>query len=201
MIHGILIHSSKNVNSVFFAHMYTGEGNDEQSGTRQQAIVRKVFQDVSFQQQAASHYPTRLDLRTIPSSTINGLTTSKKVSETYPQSSDQAVSTSPLPIPNEGIVFLQNLVAIWHQFGDILFSVVCDLHTGNFALISNTISLITEHICRRFGVNRLEKSILEQPDEVEHIVQSYIQGPPILVNCSLHRCMIKSEDGHRPFLD
>jgi hypothetical protein len=202
MIYAFLIHSADNVNSVLFSHFYTGEGNDKTPG-RLQGIIRKVIQDKSFQQHAASYFPTRLDLRTIPSATINSLTTSKKVSETYP--SDSASTTSRLSVPKEGIVFLPGpgrLAAIWNQFGNLTFTVVCEQSADNLVQVSKTVLLIVEHVCRRFGVNKLEKSIAEQPDEVEHIITSYFRvGSPTLINFSLHRAMVKADDGQRPFLD
>ena len=206
MIYGILIHSAESVGATYFSHFYTAEGNDCDKLSRQQAIVRKVLEDKSFQQQAASYYPTRLDLRVVSAHTLNGLTTSKKVSETYPTNSHE--TNSSLPTPNEGIVLLpqsahfgSSMAALWNQFGDILFTLVCE-QTDNLFLMSNTLLLIIEHIARRFGVNKIEKSILERPDEVENVVCTYLRlGYPLLVNHSLHRFVVKAEDGSRPFLE
>lgn len=205
MIYGFLIHSADNVGAVFFSHFYTGEGNDGLKTSRQQAIVRKVVEDKSFQQHAAACFPTRLDLRAVSSATVNDLTTAKKVSETYSASSS---SVPVMATPTGGIVLLNspgisqnNLAAVWKQFGDTLFTIVCE-RTDNLSLIANTCVVLIEHLARRFGINKLGKSISEQPDEVEAIITPYLGlGSPVIVNHSLHRFMMKSEEGFRPFLE
>jgi hypothetical protein len=205
MIYAFLIHSAENVGAVYFSHFYTGEGNDELKTSRQQAIVRKVVEDKSFQQHAASCFPTRLDIRAVSSAAVNDLTTAKKVSETFSTSS---ASVPVMANPTGGIVLLNspgisqnNLAAVWKQFGDTLFTTVCD-RTSNLPLVASTCVLLIEHLARQFGINKLGKSILEQPDEVEAIIAPYLGiGSPLVVNHSLHRFMIKSEEGFRPFLD
>jgi hypothetical protein len=206
MIYAILINGAENVGATYFSHFYTGEGNEGDKIARQQAIIRKVIEDKSFQQQAASFYPTRLDVRVVSPATLNSLTTSKKVSETYPASAHE--TSAGLPQPNEGVVLLSpsphfrnQMAAVWHQFGDILFTLVCE-QTDNLVVMGNTLLLIIEHVARRFGVNRMDKHITEKPDEVEHIVCTYLRlGYPLLVNHSLHRFIAKAEDGNRPYME
>ena len=206
MIYAILIHSAENVGATYFSHFYTGEGNDSDKIARQQAIIRKVIEDKSFQQQAAAYYPTRLDLRVVSSATLNGLTTTKKVSETY--HSHASETSASLPPPNEGIVlfphsphFTNQMAAVWNQFGDILFTLVCE-QTDNLSLMANTLHLIIEHVARHFGINRLDRAITDKPEEVETIVCTYLRlGFPLLVNHSLHRVIVKAEEGSRPYLE
>jgi hypothetical protein len=204
MIYAFLIHSSENVGQIFFSHFYSGEGNDQSKISRQQTIIRKVIEDKSFQQHAASYYPTRLDLRVLSQSTINSLTTSKKISETY---SATSAEIKHIPVPTEGVVminapglFENNLVAVWKQFGDLMFTAVCDPR-DNLAIFGNTTLLVIEQVCSRFGINKLGKKIVEETDQVELIIAPFFrQGVPLFVNNSLHRYMAKSEESSRPFL-
>ena len=113
-----------------------------------------------------------------------------------------------LPVPTEGVVlihasllFEKNLVAIWKQLGDLVFSITCERH-DNLSLISNALLLIIEQICIKFGVNKLRKHIEEEPDTVELILSPHVrQGSPLLINYALHRFIVKAEDAYRPFLD
>lgn len=204
MIYAFLIHSAENVGAVHFSHFYTGEGNDQSKASRQQTIIRKVLEDKTFQQQSASYYPTRLDLRVLSSHTVNSLTTSKRITETYPIGNSEAKT---IPVPTDGVVligqsglFEECHAGVWKQLGDVMFTVVCS-RTDNLTLFSNTLLLIIEHLCRIFGLNKLEKLVAEEPDQVELVITPHFRGgSPLIANYSVHRSMVKADESDRPFM-
>ena len=204
MIYAFLVHSAESVGAVYFSHFYTGEGNDQAKASRQQTIIRKVIEDKTFQQHSASYYPTRLDLRVLSTQTVNSLTTSKRISDSYTAPSSESKN---IPVPTDGVVlisssaiFEENLAGVWKQFGDIMFTVVCS-RSDNLTLLSNTLLLIIEQISRTFGINKLDKHITEEPDQVELIITPYFRGgSPLVTNYSLHRCIIKAEETERLFI-
>ena len=204
-IYAFMIHSSENIGSVHFSQFYTGEGNDHAKATRLQTIVRKVMEDKSFQQHSTAHFPTRLDMRSIPQSALSTLTTTKKLADYY---STIPADTSTIPPPLEGValipesgIFETGKAAIWRIFGDMLFTIVCDAR-DNLTLVSNTTTLIVEHLCRRFGQSKLQQRVVSEPEEVETVVGSYLKlGSPLMVNYSLHRYMALSEENSRPYID
>ena len=205
MIYSFLIHSADSVALTHFSRLYTSEGNDRYKSSRQQTIVRKILEDKASQQHSASYYPTRLDMRGLSQSTLNALTTSKKVSDMY--LGGDACGKS-LPMPTEGVVLLSasrifqdNLAAVWRQFGDLMFSITC-ARDDNLTLVSNTLILIIEQICRKLGVNKLHKLIADEPDTLELIITPHLNhAAPLILNHSLHRCMIKEDDRPRPFFE
>ena len=96
-------------------------------------------------------------------------------------------------------LFKSNLVAIWRQFGNLLFTLVCE-PTDNLSLLANTLVLVVEQIVRKFGANKIDKRIVDEPDGIEAVISPFFrQGNPLVVNHSLHRFMIRSEDGPRAF--
>ena len=205
MIYAIIIHSTENGAAVHFSHFFTGEGNDESKLARQQMIIRKVVEDKTFQQHAASHFPTKIDLRALSPATILGLTTTKKVSETYQYTASGppicSIPTTGIVLLNASSIFQNNLAAIWRQFGDLLFTILCE-RTDNLSMISSNVVMLIEQLCREFGVNKLEQSITEKPEEVETIVLTYMRtGFPLISNHSLFRFIVKSDEGVRPFVD
>ena len=204
MIYAFLIHSAENIGTLHFSHFYTGEGNDMSKPSRIQTIIRKIIEDKTFQQHSASYYPTRLDLRVLSTQTVNSLTTSKRIIDTIPSGNSEPKS---IAVPTDGVVlmgssplFEDSLAGVWKQFGDIMFTVVCS-RNDNLSLFSNTLVLIIEHLCRIFGVNKLEKLIGEEPDQVELVITPYFRGgTPLITNYSLHRAIVKAEDSARPFM-
>lgn len=201
-IYAFFIHGPESTGSVLYGQFYTGEGNDGAKITRQQTIVRKVNEDKSFQQQAASYFPTKLNVDAISDEVMDSLTMSKKVTD-YCTNTE----TSSIPPPTEGIVniaevlFKTNKVAIWRLFENMTFTTVCD-PGDNLTLISNNMILIFEHLTKKLGPKKLQQRITNEPDEVEAIVSQYIQnGSPLLANCSLFRAMAFAEEGSRPYLD
>lgn len=202
-VYAFLIHSPESVGTVYYSRFYSGEGNNSARVTRQQTLVRKVLEEKSFQQQSVSHFPTKLDVEAIPSQVLEGLTMSKKVTDYY--STAEPVT---IPIPMEGVAVISaselfeiSKVAIWRQFGSLLFTIVCDT-SDNLTLLSNNMILIMEHLSRKMSPNKLQQRIVAEPEQVEAIVGQYIQnGIPLLCNYALHRLMALAEDGKRPYLD
>jgi hypothetical protein len=136
---------------------------------------------------------------------MNSLNTTKKASECYPGTSGEW-DRAPQPIEGavilspSGGLFHSNLVAIWRQFGNILFTTVCD-STDNLVLVANTMVLIVDRVTRRFGINKIEKRIMDEPDEIEIIISPFFrQGSPLIVNHSLHRFMMKEDGNIRAFI-
>jgi hypothetical protein len=201
-IYAFIIHSAENVGSVYFSHFYTSEGNDTLHVTRQQAIIRKVLEDKSFQQQSVSFFPTRLDMRVISTATMNSLNTTKRVSDCYPSTTSH---THAIPAPLEGVTFIQptgelfanNMTAIWRQYEDIIFTAVCDMG-DNLTVVANDLILIVEEVVRRYGVKKLDEKIVNEPDGIEAIIVSFFrQGNPLIINHSLHRFLIGIDDDTR----
>ena len=144
-------------------------------------------------------------MRVISPATLDSLTITKKSPDMY---SAHGAAVKSLPVPTEGVVlirasgiFEKNLIAVWRQFGDLIFSVTCD-RGDNLPLVSNALLLIIEQICRKFGVTKLHKLIEEEPDTVEQIITPHTRlASPLIINHSLHRFMTKETDCYRPFLD
>lgn len=205
MIYAFLIHSAESVGIVHFSHFYTSEGNDHSKPSRQQTIVRKVIEDKTTQQHSASYYPTRIDMHVISPATLDSLTTTKKGPDMY---SAHSAAVKSLPVPTEGLVlvrasrvFEKNLITVWRQFGDLIFSITCE-RGDNLQLVSNALLLIIEQICRKFGVTKLHKLIEEEPDTVEQIITPHTRlSTPLIINHSLHRFMSKENDSYSPFFD
>ena len=201
MIYAFLIHSSENVGSIFFSHFYTGEGNDQSKTSRQQTIIRKVIEDKTFQQHSASYFPTRIDLRVLSQSTINSLSTTKKVSETCNRNKGITPPLEGTVLLNSPSLFEGSLVAIWRQFNELVFTTVCDAR-DNLSLISNSNLHIIDSLCRKFTPQHLERRIVEQPDEVEIIISPvHRNGTPLIINHSVHRFLVKSGGPVGPYMD
>jgi len=136
---------------------------------------------------------------------MNALNTTKKASECYPGSIGEADRAPPpiegaLVLNSSGGLFQTNLVAVWRQFGNILFTTVCDTR-DNLILMANTMVLIVDRVTRKFGPSKIEKRIMDEPDEVEMIISPFLrQGTPLMINHSLHRFMTKDESGLRTFI-